>query len=53
MKKFFGFVIKECLHLLRDYRTLVILIGMPIAQIILFGFAIRNELDSVKVGIVT
>jgi len=51
MKKFFGFVIKECLHLLRDWRTMIILIGMPVAQIILFGFAIRNELDSLRIGI--
>jgi len=51
MKKFMGFVIKECLHLLRDGRTMIILVGMPVAQIILFGFAIRNELDSVRIGI--
>lgn len=51
MKKFWGFVIKECLHLLRDYRTMIILVGMPIAQVILFGFAIRNELDSLRIGI--
>ncbi|HAQ60512.1 TPA: multidrug ABC transporter permease [Candidatus Delongbacteria bacterium] len=51
MKKFTGFFIKECLHLIRDYRTMMILIGMPVIQIILFGFAIRNELNSVNIGI--
>lgn len=51
MKKFIGFFIKECLHLIRDYRTMMILIGMPVIQIILFGFAIRNELNSVNIGI--
>jgi len=51
MKKFTGFFIKEVLHLIRDYRTMMILIGMPVIQIILFGFAIRNELNSVNIGI--
>ena len=51
MRSFRGFVAKEFLHIVRDRRTLVILIGMPIAQLVLFGFAIRNEVNDVKVGI--
>ena len=51
MNKFKGFVYKEFLHLVRDYRTMIILIGMPVIQVILFGFAIRNELNSVNIGI--
>ena len=51
MKRFFAFVKKEFKHILRDYRTLLILFGMPIAQIILFGFAITNEIKDAKIAI--
>ena len=52
MKSFLGFIQKEFLHILRDRRTLVILFGMPVAQLILFGFAIRNEINDVRIAIV-
>ena len=51
MKRFFAFVKKEFKHILRDYRTLLILFGMPIAQILLFGFAITNEIKDAKIAI--
>ncbi len=51
MKRFRAFVRKEFFHILRDYRTLMILIGMPIVQILLFGFAITNEIREAKVAI--
>ncbi len=51
MKPFFAFVKKETFHILRDVRTLLILLGMPIAQVIIFGFAITNELQDVKLAI--
>ena len=40
MKRFIGFVKKEFYHIFRDRRSMFILFGMPIAQIMLFGFAI-------------
>jgi len=43
MKQFFAFVKKEFYHILRDKRTILILLVMPVVQIILFGFAISNE----------
>ncbi len=52
MKSFVGFVVKEFYHILRDYRTLLILFGMPIVQLTLFGFAIRNEVEDVKLAFV-
>ncbi len=52
MSSFAGFVVKEFYHIFRDYRTLLILFGMPIIQLILFGFAVRNEIQDVKVAIV-
>lgn len=52
MRRFLGFVRKEVLHVARDRRTLLILFGIPVVQLILFGFAIRNEVDDIAVGIV-
>lgn len=46
-----GFVIKEFFHIFRDRRSLIILFGMPIVQILLFGFAITNEIKNVDIAI--
>ena len=51
MKKFIGFVKKEFYHIFRDKRSLFILFGMPVAQIMLFGFAITNEINNVNIAI--
>lgn len=51
MKQFNAFIIKEFYHILRDKRTIMILLIMPIIQMILFGFAITTEIQSVRVGI--
>lgn len=51
MKQFLIFVKKEFLHIWRDKRTLFILFGMPITQIMLFGFALSNEVKNAKIGI--
>ncbi|MTI86731.1 MAG: ABC transporter permease [Balneolaceae bacterium] len=51
MSSFKGFVEKEFKQIYRDKRTLVVLFGMPIIMLVLFGFAIRNEVTSVEIGI--
>ncbi len=51
MNRFFGFVKKEFQHIFRDVRTLVILFGLPIIMIILFGFVVTTEIRDVEVGI--
>ncbi|NOY47382.1 MAG: ABC transporter permease [Chlorobi bacterium] len=51
MKRFIGFIRKEFYHIFRDKRSLFILFGMPIAQILLFGFAITNEINNVDIAI--
>lgn len=51
MNRFLGFIKKEFYHILRDRRSLFILFGMPIAQIMLFGFAITNEIQNVEIAI--
>lgn len=52
MKRFFSFVRKEFRHILRDRRTMLILLGMPVVQIILFGFAINTEVKDVRTAII-
>ena len=49
MKQFATFVRKEFYHVFRDRKTLLLLFGMPIAQIILFGFALTNEIKNSKI----
>ncbi len=46
---FFTFVKKEFFHIFRDKRTLFILFGMPVVQVILFGFAITNEIKDARI----
>ncbi len=51
MKQFIIFVKKEFYHVFRDSKTLLLLFGMPIAQIILFGFALTNEIKNADIVI--
>ena len=51
MKRFLGFVKKEFLHIFRDYRTLIILFGIPVAQILIFGFAVSTDIKNAGVAI--
>lgn len=51
MKQFFAFVLKEFRHILRDRRTMLILFGMPVVQIILFGFALSTEVKNVQTAV--
>lgn len=46
-----GFIIKEFYHIFRDVRTMIILFGMPVAQILLFGFALTNEIRHAKIAV--
>lgn len=51
MKQFKAFVKKEFHHIFRDTRTLFILLGMPIMQIIIFGFALTNEVKNSRIAV--
>lgn len=48
---FFGFIKKEFFHIFRDSRTMLILFGMPIAQILLFGYVVTNEIKDADIAI--
>jgi len=53
MRQFVSFVIKEAKHILRDRRTMLILFGLPIVLMLLFGFAITNDVKDVRTVVVT
>ena len=53
MKQFWSFVIKEAKHILRDKRTMLILFGMPVVMMLLFGFAITTDVKNVRTVVVT
>ena len=52
MKQFWSFVIKETKHILRDKRTMLILFGMPVVMMLLFGFAITTDVKNVRTVVV-
>ncbi len=51
MRQFKGFIIKEFYHIFRDYRTLLILFGMPVVQLLLFGYALTNDIKDAEIAI--
>ena len=53
MRQFVSFIIKEAKHILRDRRTMLILFGLPVVLMLLFGFAITNDVKDVRTVIVT
>ena len=53
MKQFISFVIKESRHILRDKRTMLILFGMPVVLMLIFGFAITTDVRNVRTIVVT
>ena len=52
MKQFISFVIKEGKHILRDKRTMLILFVMPLALMLIFGFAITTDVKNVRTVVV-
>ncbi|WP_145667146.1 ABC transporter permease [Chitinophaga polysaccharea] len=52
MKQFFAFIRKEFFHVFRDRRTLLIMFGLPVAQIVLFGFALTSEVKDITLTVI-
>jgi ABC-2 type transport system permease protein len=52
MKALAGLLRKEVYHILRDRRTLVVIVALPILQVVIFGYAIRTDVDHVRLAIV-
>ena len=53
MKQFNSFIIKEAKHIVRDKRTMLILFGMPVVLMLIFGFAITTDVRNVRTVVVT
>ena len=51
MKQFLSFVRKEFIHILRDPRSLLILLVMPQIMVMLPGFVIKNEVKDIRVAV--
>lgn len=51
MKQFRSFVKKEFLHIFRDVRTMLLLLAMPAVQLMIFGFAITNEIRNIPFAV--
>ncbi|MDP4129179.1 MAG: ABC transporter permease, partial [Bacteroidota bacterium] len=51
MKQLLVFIRKEFYHVFRDRKTLLIMFGLPMAQILLFGFALTSEVKNVRIAI--
>ena len=49
---FLGLLQKEARHILRDRRTLAVIVLMPIIQVVLFGYAIRTDVEDIRLAIV-
>lgn len=47
-----AFVVKEFHHILRDRQTLVVLLLMPLIEVLLFGYALRNDIHDIRVVVV-
>jgi len=52
MRELLGFMTKEFHHILRDRRTLAILLLLPVAQVLLFGFAVRTDIREIRLAVV-
>jgi ABC-2 type transport system permease protein len=51
MTQLLSFIKKEFRHIFRDYRTMVILFGIPVVQLLVFGTVIKNEIKDVKIAV--
>ncbi|MCK9321586.1 MAG: ABC transporter permease [Bacteroidales bacterium] len=51
MKRFRAFLNKEFLHIFRDVRTMMILFLIPVFQVLIFGYVIKNEVKDAKVAV--
>jgi drug efflux transport system permease protein len=47
-----GLLRKEVLHILRDRRTLTVLVLLPVVQVILFGYSIRTDVRDVRLVVI-
>jgi len=47
-----GLLRKEWFHIRRDRRTATVLVALPVVQVLLFGYAIRTDVNDVRLAVV-
>lgn len=52
MHQFVSFVRKEFIHILRDPRSLLILLAMPQIMVLLPGYVIKNEVRDIRTAVI-
>jgi ABC-2 type transport system permease protein len=52
MNRLLSFIQKEFRHIFRDVRSLIIIFGIPIAEVLIFGFAINTEIKDAHIAII-
>ena len=51
MNKLWGFIRKEWFHIIRDTKSLIIILMMPVIQLLLFGFVISTDVKDAKIAV--
>jgi len=51
MTQLLSFIKKEFFHIFRDVRTMLILFGIPVVQLLIFGTVIKSEIRDVKIAV--
>ncbi len=51
MKRILAIARKEIIHILRDTRTLLLAIGMPVVLLLIFGYAITFDITHIPMGV--
>lgn len=51
MTQLLSFIKKEFYHIFRDPRTMLILFGIPVAQLLIFGTVIKSEIKDLHIAI--
>ena len=51
MKQYVSFIGKEFLHIIRDRRSMFILLAVPVVLLLLFGYAVSTEVKNVRVAV--
>jgi ABC-2 type transport system permease protein len=47
-----AFITKELWHIRRDRQTLAVLLLMPLIQVVLFGYALRSDVNDIRLAVV-
>ena len=52
LKRIFAISRKEFLHIIHDFRSLMIIFAMPVLQLVMFGYALNMEIQIVDLAVI-